>query len=96
MDNDADDAERKLQFYLTDIESFEQNLVWKEIIETVTERMTITSHELRTETDLNKLLRAQGDMTACEFFLVQTALLKQAVEDQLKEDQLPKESEDVE
>lgn len=76
-----EDAERKLPFTHGDVTSFEQNLVWKEILETVQERITINEDELLTEIDLNKILRAQGDMVACMFFVKQTEMLKQVLEE---------------
>ncbi len=75
-----EDAERELPFVIAEVEKFEQNLVWKEIIRTVQERMTINEAELLTEVDLNKILRAQGDMIACQFFFIQTELIKRDLE----------------
>ncbi len=76
-----EDAERKFPFLRGDVDSFEQNLVWKEIIRTVQDRVLINEGELLTEVDLNKILRAQGDMTACRFFLIQIELIKQVLEE---------------
>ena len=92
---DLDDEERKLPFYLSDIESFEQNLVWKEIVRTVQLRIDILNNELRTKTDLNDILKAQGEMLACEFYLIQTTLLKQDLKEQEEEEKQSKESEDA-
>lgn len=80
-----EELEQKLAFTSGDIERLEQSPVWKRIVKDVEERVLINENELLTETDLNKILRSQGDMVACKFFLVEIDLIKQTLEEQKEE-----------
>lgn len=87
------EEQEEIQFGPRQIDDFERSLVWKEIVKTVEKRIYINECELRSKSDLNTILRAQGDLVACEFLLVQPELLRQAIEEQSIDDKKRKEEE---
>jgi len=86
-------GEEEIQFGVGQVDDFEQNLVWKEIVKTIKKRISINNGELRSKSDLNIILRAQGDLVACEFLLVQPELLRLAIEEQDADEKKRKEEE---
>lgn len=79
---EQEQKEREILCTSKQVNDFELNPVWKEMMKDVEDRIDINNMELQTKSDLNTILRAQGDLLACKFFLLLPELLRQAIAEQ--------------
>ncbi len=72
----------ELNITLDQIETFESSLVWKEFLKTINERKELIEDVLDTSSDINEILRNQGQMLSMKFIMTLPDLLKVDVERQ--------------
>jgi len=91
---DEEQKEPRINISLGQVDAFENNPVWKDFAEIVRRRIEIDNNVLRSTSDINTLLRNQGDLVACEFFLNQPSALREEIIAQQEADDKEKEPTD--